>query len=698
MDRRKFLAAIGVGASAALLPSSLFAEIASLSSNELERRVQELLARMTLDDKINQMSGAVLLNALGQMTGYNKYHPTVTPDNHRLGIPGIRFVDGPRGINFQGSTCFPVNMARGASWDPGLQKRVGEIMGYEAKARGANYTGAVCINLVRHPSWGRSQETLGEDPLHLGIMGASFALGLQKYIMACAKHFACNNVENARQYLDVQIDERTLREIYLPHFKRCVDEGVASIMCAYNKLNGQYCSANRHLLQEIVKDDWKFQGFIISDFGAVHDGEESANAGLDVEMPTTRYWGPHLKKMVLDGKVSKQRIDDAVTRILREKFRFGLFEKQTKLDASKIASPEHAGLALDAERKSIVLLKNEKDALPLQRTEVSSIALLGPFADTPNIGDKGSSVVRPPYVITPLAGLREKAGKAVALRYDSGEKIDVAEKLASQADAAVVVVGCNWMDEGEAHDRLNLNLSSSQEQLIKAVASANKRTIVVVEAGGAVVMESWKDKVLAILMAWYPGMEGGNAIAEIIFGDANPCGKLPLVFPKSADQLLKFDSRARTAQYGYYHGYRWFDKKGLDPAFPFGFGLSYTTFQYSNLRLSKKVVDKDDKVIAKVEITNTGKMPGEEVVQLYVSYPGTKIDRPLKDLKAFTKLALDPGQTKTVSLEFPSRELAFFNPEKGEWQIENIEYTALVGPSSSPNDLKLKDNFLVLGI
>jgi beta-glucosidase len=587
MDRRKFLAAMGAGASAAFLPGRLFAETTNLGKDEIEKRVAELLARMTLDDKIQQMSGAILLNTLGQMTGYNKSHPTVTPDNRRLGIPGIRFVDGPRGINFQGSTCFPVHIARGASWDPELQKRVGEVMGYEAKAQGANYTGAVCINLVRHPSWGRSQETLGEDPLHLGVMGAGFALGLQKYIMACAKHLACNNVENSRQYVDVQIDERTLREIYLPHFKRCVDEGVASIMCAYNKLNGQYCSANRHLLQEIVKDDWKFQGFIISDFGAVHDGYGAANAGLDVEMPITRYWGPHLKKMVLDGRVSKERIDDAVTRILRQKFRFGLFEKQAKLDKSKIASPEHASVACEAERKSIVLLKNEKAALPLERDQVSSIAVLGPFADTPNIGDKGSSVVRPPYVVTPLAGLREKVGKNVQLRYDPGEKIDVAEKLAGQTDAAVVVVGCNWMDEGEAHDRLNLNLSASQEQLVKAVAAANKRTIVVVEAGGAVVMESWKDKVPAILMAWYPGMEGGNAIAEIILGLANPSGKLPLLFPKSENQLPEFNSRAKTSQYGYYHGYRWFDKQKLEPAFPFGFGLSYTKFQYSNLRLGK---------------------------------------------------------------------------------------------------------------
>jgi len=686
MDRRKFMATMGVSATAALLPERILAELASLSPDELERQVQSLLAQMTLAEKVSQMSGAVLKNA-PQLLGYNKLTPTFTPDNHRLGIPGIRFVDGPRGVNFKGSTCFPVSMARGASWDPEVSRGVGEVLGYEAAARGANYTGAVCINVLRHPSWGRAQETFGEDPLHLGVMGSQFALGIQEHIMACAKHYACNNVENSRQYLDVSIDERTLREIYLPHFKRCVDSGIASIMCAYNVVNGQYCSASKHLTADILKDDWNFKGFIISDFGAVHESEASANSGLDVEMSTTLYWGRKLAKLVRDGKVPEARINDAVTRILRQKIRFGLLEKnRPRLDKSKIASPEHAKVAREAAAKSMVLLKNQKSALPLDR-QVKSIAIIGPFADSPNIGDKGSSVVRPPYVVTPLAGIRNLAGAGIRVSYDPGEKIESAEQLASNSDAAIVFVGNDWMDEGEAHDRINLNLSAGHEALVKTVAAANKRTIVVLFSGSAICMESWKDQVPAILMAWYPGMEGGNAIAEIIFGEQNPSAKLPIVFPKSADQLFKFEPRARTAKYDLYHGYRWFDKKALEPAFPFGFGMSYTTFKYSNPRLAKTAFAQDEIITASVDVSNTGSSAGEEIVQLYSAYPQSAIDRPVKDLRAFSKISLNPGQTKAVTLSFPASDLAFFNPEKGEWQIENKPHQLLLGPSSSAKDL-----------
>lgn len=686
MDRRKFMATMGVSATAALLPERILAELASLSPDELERQVQSLLAQMTLAEKVSQMSGAVLKNA-PQLLGYNKLTPTFTPDNHRLGIPGIRFVDGPRGVNFKGSTCFPVSMARGASWDPEVSRGVGEVLGYEAAARGANYTGAVCINVLRHPSWGRAQETFGEDPLHLGVMGSQFALGIQEHIMACAKHYACNNVENSRQYVDVQIDERTLREIYLPHFKRCVDAGIASIMCAYNVVNGQYCSASKHLTADILKDDWNFKGFIISDFGAVHESEASANSGLDVEMSTTLYWGRKLAKLVRDGKVPEARINDAVTRILRQKIRFGLLEKnRPRLDKSKIASPEHAKVAREAAAKSMVLLKNQKSALPLDR-QVKSIAIIGPFADSPNIGDKGSSVVRPPYVVTPLAGIRNLAGAGIRVSYDPGEKIESAEQLASNSDAAIVFVGNDWMDEGEAHDRINLNLSAGHEALVKTVAAANKRTIVVLFSGSAICMESWKDQVPAILMAWYPGMEGGNAIAEIIFGEQNPSAKLPIVFPKSADQLFKFEPRAKTAKYDLYHGYRWFDKKALEPAFPFGFGMSYTTFKYSNPRLAKTAFAQDEIITASVDVSNTGSSAGEEIVQLYSAYPQSAIDRPVKDLRAFSKISLNPGQTKAVTLSFPASDLAFFNPEKGEWQIENKPHQLLLGPSSSAKDL-----------
>jgi len=695
MDRRTFLTAAGVGATAVFLPRSLTAGLSNLSDADIESRVKEIMSRMTLADKVGQMSGDVLENA-PMIIGYNKYRSTTTHDNKKLGIPGIHFVDGPKGINFKGSTCFPSSIARGASFDAGLSRRVGEVMGYEARARGANYTGAVCINVIRHPAWGRSQETFGEDPMHLGVMGSSFALGLQEYIMACAKHYACNNIEDTRMFVDVKIDERTLREIYLPHFKKCVDAGVASVMCAYNTVNHDTCSANKHLLTEILKEQWGFKGFIISDFGAVKNGEKAANAGLDVEMPTTVFWGGRLKRLVLDNKVSEQRIDDAVTRILRQKFRFGLFEKQPQLDVSKIASQEHTRVALDAARKGIVLLKNENSALPLERGKIKKLAIIGEMAGAKNIGDRGSSVVWPPYVVSPLEGITQK-GTGLEIIYEPGRNSDAAARVAGNADAAIVVAGLTYVNEGEANDRDSLTLSPDQELVIKAAAGANKRTVVVLFGGSAIVMEAWKDAVPAIVMAWYPGMEGGNAIAEILFGDVNPGGKLPLVFPNSADQLFKFENKARTVQYGYYHGYRWFDKKNIEPAFPFGFGLSYTKYNYSSLRLNKKSVDRDDKLVAQVDVTNIGARAGEEIVQLYVGYNGAKIDRPVKDLKAFEKVALDPGQTKTVSLEISPQELAWYNPEKGAWQIEDIEYLAMVGPSSRTQDLKLKDTFRIQG-
>ncbi len=687
MDRRNFLATMGMAGAGLAWPGMIRADLTSLSGTEIEARVNELLGKMTLSEKIKQMSGENSGYLAAQVLGYNKFFPTRTPDDPRLGIPGIKFVDGPRGINFNHSTCFPVSMARGASWDADLQKRVGEVMGYEAKARGANYTGAVCINVLRHSSWGRSQETFGEDPFHLGAMGSSFALGIQKYIMACAKHYACNNIEGSRQFVDVKIPERTLREIYLPHFKTCVDAGVASVMCAYNIVNGQYCSANKHLITDILKNDWGFSGFIVSDFGAVHDGEAAANSGLDVEMPNTTHWGPRLEKLVGNGKVAGSRIDDAVTRILRQKIRFGLMNLPVRLDASKVAGKEHAAVALEAERKSIVLLKNEGRALPIERGSVKSIAVFGALADKQNIGDRGSSIVRPPYVITPLAGIREKAGNGIEVWFEPGTNLDAVEKLAAKADAAVVVAGCTWMDEGEAHDRLDLNLSDEQERLIKTVAAANKRTIVVLEAGGAITMKNWKDAVPSIVMSWYPGMEGGNAIAEILFGDANPCGKLPIVFPKSADQLLSFDNRARSIAYGYYHGYRWFDKKGLDPAYPFGFGMSYTNYKYSNIRLSNNIINKDNKLEVILDVENQGKRSGEEIVQLYVAYNGSKIDRPVKDLRAFGKVALEPGAIKTVSLIVNPADLRYWDESKGGWQLEDLEYTVMVGPSSRTGDL-----------
>jgi len=488
--------------------------------------------------------------------------------------------------------------------------------------------------------------------------------------------------------------------------KKCVDAGVASLMSAYNKVNGELCGHNRRLLTEILKDDWKFDGFVVSDFlWGVKDGKAAAHAGLDIEMPIARFYGRKLKKLVLAGEVPEKNIDESVIRILRQKDRFAKVGEPS-YDRKKVGGTDHAKLAYEAAAKSIVLLKNENSALPLDRARIKTVAVIGRLADKANLGDIGSSRVRPPYAITPLAGIKNRAGNSISVLYNSGEDLSAAQSAARAADAVVIVAGLSWKEEGEflplplikfGGDRVDLNLPAKQEELIRTIASENKRCIVVLEGSSAITMESWKDRVSAILMAWYPGMEGGNAIADILFGDVNPGAKLPIIFPKSADQLPYFDNKVKEIEYGYYHGYRLFDKKGLEPAFPFGFGLSYTEFKYSNLRLDKREIGKSKSLMVRVDVANVGKMAGEEVAQFYVGYNGSRVDRPVKDLKGFARLALAPGETKTISIEIQAPELAYYDTSSSSWQIEEIEYVVYAGPSSRASDLALRDTFRISG-
>jgi len=693
MDRREFLTATGVATLAVIAAPQKLRAGTALSDDEIQARAAKLVSQMTLDEKIAMMAGVPTMFA---QINYNAArHTNKTPGCPRLGIPGIRFADGSRGIRFQGATCFPAAMARGATWDPALEERVGNVIGYEGRSGGANFFGGVCINLLRHPSWGRSQETFGEDPYHLGRMGSSVVRGVQKHMMACTKHFAGNSIDKSRHYVDVRMDERTLREIYIPHFKACVDAGTASIMNAYNTLNGEPCAQNAHLLRDILKTEWGFRGFVLSDFGSLKSTAASANAGCDVEMDRRIYYNWRLKLAVQTKKVPMKNIDEAVTRQVREQLRFIHLEGSPAYDEKKLGCAEHAAVARECAQKSMVLLKNEGGVLPLKRGALKSIALIGELADKVNLGATGSTAFIPAYTITPLEGIKRAAGN-VKLIHEPGVDLEAAKKAASSADVAVVVAGLTAKDENEGFDRLQLGLSDYQEQLISAVAEANRKTIVVVEAGGAVTMESWKDKVPAILMAWYPGMEGGNALADILFGDANPSGKLPFVVPKSADQLPPFDNKARQVDYGYYHGYRWFEKKGLSPAFSFGFGLSYTTYKYSNLKLSAKKINKDEKLTASVDVTNAGTMAGEEIVQLYVGYKGSAVDRPVKDLKGFSRVALAPGETRTVQLELAAKNLAYYDVAQKAWNIEAITYTVFVGPSSRQAEL-LSGSFEISG-
>ena len=682
-----------------------FHDVIASAGPERERLIGELVRRMTLREKIKQMSGSAGLLGLGWML---VAYGSTTYDSGRnklLGIPAIKFTDGPRGVCLGRSTCFPVPMARGATWDVDLQRRIGSCVGIEARAQGANFYGGVCINVPRHPGWGRSQETFGEDTFHLGEMGAATVEGAQEHLMACAKHLACNSMEEARFFVDVRIGERTLREIYLPHFEKCVRAGVASIMSAYNMVNGDFCGHNPHLLRGILKDEWGFDGLVMSDFVfGVRDGKKGANAGLDVEMPARWRYGLGFKGKVRRGKVPASAIDDAVTRVLRQKARFAQVGAPGSYTLDAVAGPEHTQLALETARKSIVLLKNAGKALPLDTGAVGRLAVIGKLARRANIGDMGSSRVNPPYVVTPLEGIEKIAGGSVEVAYDNGRDLDRAKRVSAAADAVVVVVGLTRKDEGEfmpvvhtGGDREDLGLPRRQEDLIRAVAGASDRCIVILEGGSAILTTLWQDEVEAILMAWYPGMEGGSAIAEILFGQVNPSGKLPVTFPAANDQNPPFDKKAKSAEYGYYHGYRLFDKEKMEPAFPFGHGLSYTRFEFKNLSLSSSELRKKDTLTVSCKVTNAGNVQGAEVVQVYVGCKGSRVDRAIRELKGFSRIELEPGETKTVTIELEVSDLAYYDESAARWMVEETDYTVYAGSSSREADLPLRATFTVLG-
>jgi beta-glucosidase len=662
-----------------------------LTLEQIETKAHHLLAQMSLEEKVAQMSGdaPLLSGMLEMMRGYNT-RPIRAGENRRLGIPGIRFSDGPRGVVMYHSTCFPVSMARGATWDTELEARVGDAIGVEARSQGANFFGGVCINLLRHPAWGRAQETYGEDPYHLGEMGAALVRGVQRHVMACVKHYALNSIENTRFKVDVRVDERTLREIYLPHFKRCLDEGAAAVMSAYNKVNGVYCGHHAHLLRDILKREWSFTGLVMSDFVfGIRDAKAAANGGLDIEMPFRWHYAARLQRLVEQGEVPESVIDEAVLRILRCKIRFAQVGEAGRYGPQAVVSDEHRTLAREVAQKSIVLLKND--------------AVNGRPVLPRNIGDHGSSMVRPPHVVTPLQGIRAAVGRTVEVAFHDGRNTASAAQAACAADIAIVIAGYTHREEGEnigyqlaGGDRPSLTLSRHDEALIQAVAAAQANTVVVLIGGSALITEAWQNQVPAILMAWYPGMEGGHAIADIVFGKVNPSGKLPCVFPKSEKHLPFFDRHAESIEYGYYHGYRLMDKEGYEPAFPFGFGLSYTTFEYRRLQLDQAEVAADGSLRVSVEITNAGLRAGDEVAQLYVGYEGAQVDRPVKDLKGFARVHLEPGETKRVELVLPIQRLAYYDEAQARWVIEPITYRVYVGPSSR-TDVLLAGRFRVCG-
>jgi beta-glucosidase len=710
---------------------------AESSRLEIEAKVDELLKQLTLEEKIEIMDADTPFwpgMAYMMTGGYNKQTWNAGVID-RLGLQGVRFTDGPRGIILEGATTFPVAIARGAAWDVDLEERVGEIIGRELRANGGTFFGGVCINLLRHPAWGRAQESYGEDPYLLGEMGAALTRGVQKHAMACAKHYALNSMENARFKVDVSISPRALHEIYLPHFKRCVDEGVAAIMSAYNSVNGEWCGQNEVLLTDILKKKWGFDGFVMTDFiFGMRDAKKAALAGQNVEMPFHMHFHQHLKGLVEAGEVPMEKVEDAVRRILRQQIRL---VHEGDYPVEEIGSPANQAVAREAAEKSIVLLRNEGNLLPLKA--VNKIAVIGRLAAKANTGDTGSSNTQPAHVITPYQGVKEALQDKAEVVFDDGSDVERARIIAQEADAVLLVVGYEAKDEGEfldpttmqnmapyfpppspeemsivegmmqmqmgdsisdefltGGDRSDLTVHPENEALIKAVAAANPRTIVAVMGGSAVIMENWRKNVPAILMIWYPGMEGGYALADILLGKVNPSGKLPCVIPTQAEHLPFYDKNATKIEYDLWHGYRKLERDGNAPAFPFGFGLSYTKYDYAKLKLNQSRLKPADKQGISLEVTNTSQMAGEEIVQVYMSALGSAVERAPKELKAFTRVALKPGETKTVQLELPISRLAFYDEEKEDFVVEPIEYEVFVGKHSL-DPKALKGRFKVSG-
>ena len=653
----------------------------SLTTDE---RAQVILESLSLGEKIEQMAG---LSAGAEMF--------VTPDNEQAGLRGFRFRDGPRGLRLESgtATCFPVAVGRGATWDLELERRVGAAIGAETRGAGHNCHLAPTINTLRHPGWGRAQETYGEDPWFLGMMGVAFTRGVQAHVPACVKHFAGNNIEDTRMTNDAIIDEQTLRENYTRQFEMVVKEAdVACVMGAYNKVNGDYCCEHQPLLRDLLKGEWGFDGFVVSDWFATRTTVESALGGLDVEMPWRKNY-QDLQHAVEGGQVPEELIDEAVLRTLRIRFRFGsaLLSEAWEGDPEVIESAAHIALAREASRKGIVLLQNHDDALPVEREETVKIAVVGPWADKARLGDVGSSHVNTSYAITPYQGIADLAGEGIEVVHSEDAS------AAAGADVAIVVAALSQTDEGEAvnggGDREQLDVSAEQEAVILEAVTLADRTVVVLEAGGPITMEAWRDQVDAVVMAWYPGMEGGHAIAEVLFGDVAPSGRVVQTWPRRVEDAPEFGNHQDETVYDFYHGYRHVDHTGVAPLFPFGHGLTYTSFAYRDLRIPCEAVTPAGSVVVSLEVENTGGRTGVAVPQLYVSVPETTARRPQRELKGFARVELAAGETRRVEIPVRVPDLAYWDTETHAWVVERTTYEIQVGPDAGT--LPLTGSFVV---
>ncbi len=678
-----------------IVPAILFsatarAQQAHVTDAQAVERARQIVAKMTLDEKITELHGI-----------RDPENFRVVPGLPRLGIPAFHMTNGPAGVGPGGAgpqkpaTAMPAPIALAATWNPALAREYGKLEGEETRSLGSQLFEAPDINIARVPQGGRVFESFGEDPFLTSRIAVADIEGIQSVNMiANVKHFLANNQEAQRMSVNEVIGERALREIYMPGFEASIKEAhSASLMCAYPKVNGAFNCENAPMLNDVLKKEWGFDGFVVSDWGATHSTVPSALNSLDLEMPTGRYFGDDLKKAVEAGQVPKARIDEMLVRRFAKMIEFGLFAPQAK--PAPIPAFEHGAMARDIAGQGIVLLKNEGNLLPLDRATTRTIALIGPWAVRPETGGGGSSHVIPLYTITPYDGLQAAVDSQVTrMNVSDGSDIDAAAAAAKRAQIAIVMVGDQ---DTEGRDQ-SLELPAAQNELIEAVAKANPKTVVVVKSGSAILMP-WIASVPAVLEVWYPGEEDGNAVADVLLGKVNPSGKLPLTFPRSVEDTLASNPEQYPGVNGEVHysegldvGYRAYTAHQIAPLFPFGFGLSYTQFSFDGLKVSQLPGSANATVSFAVE--NTGKVAGAEVAQLYLAFPEiAEGNEPPIQLKGFQKVMLNPGERKTVELKLDKRAFSYWSEKAHDWQVAKGEFEVMVGDSSA--NLPLKANLTV---
>jgi beta-glucosidase len=676
-----------------------------------DARAELLLAELTEDERIGLLGGDEfqgVLGAEGTHTGTSDGVP-------RLDLPTVYFTDGPVGVRSGQATAMPVPMGLAASFDTKLARLHGETIGAEARAKGNDVVYAPTVNILRTPLWGRAFETYGEDPylterIGVGWIGGAHSTGQ----IVNVKHYAANNQEGAGEQADesrpgqpfgppstegsrftvnVVVDERALREIYLPQFEAAVKEAnVGSVMCAYPRVNGAFACENGHLLKEILRDDWGFKGFVLADYGAAKMTGASLNNGLDFDpWPAITYNPMNVRAAVTSGEADFERVNEHVRAILRTLFAYGFFDREAYVyDDDQIDKARHLRAAQRIEEGAITLLRNKRRTLPLRRgKKLRSIALIGTTADEFTTGG-GSANVKPFKFVSPREAIEKRAGKRVKVRFDDGSDPESSAAVAKESDVAVVFAADY---QTEFVDRRCISLqcppwNGDQDALIERIASANRRTVVVLETGGPV-LTPWRGKVAAVLEAWYPGAGGGPAIARVLFGDVDPGGRLPATFPRTEEHYPYAGDReaypgvAEEVKYkeGVLVGYRWFDAKGLPPAYPFGHGLSYTKFRYGRLSVRRR---KRGGALASVTVRNAGRRRGVEVPQLYLGLPspGAGVVQPPRQLKGFRKLVLRPGRRARVRFRISPRALSYWHTGSGSWRVAPGCYGVMLGRSS----------------